>query len=91
MGLLPDLDENGYLKKEKKAAVVKTTGYKKSFLSWENLLENRCPSCQELFPQREGDRECKNHVGNSFKVPAHRFRDIVRNLQEREDFKFPKF
>ena len=63
----------------------RTTKKFKTFLSWENLLLNRCPNCGELFPQTgEQDRVCENHSGGAFKIPYQRFKEICRDIENKE-------
>ena len=90
MGLLPDIDSNGKMIPEKKQYIMpRTSRGKKSYFEWQNLLLNRCPSCGELFPQISGDRECKNHAGNSIKIPEFKFIKICRDIENKD--KFPRF
>lgn len=85
MGLLPELNSNGELKKENKVYVMpRTSKVKKSYFEWQNLLLNRCPSCGEFFPQKSGDRECKNHLGNSIRIPEFKFVKICRDLENKQ-------
>ncbi len=85
MGLLPDLDKNGKLLQEKRIPFVKRNkSGAKSYFEWNNLLLNRCPSCGEMFPQDKGDRECKNHQGNSIKIPEFKFVKICRDLENKQ-------
>ena len=89
MSLLPDLDASGHLIVKKPPKVMPRTSlnqpHEKKFLSWENVLENRCPMCGEEFPQKEGDRECKNHEGNSFRIKGFRFTQIRRDIQAKNE------
>ena len=90
MGFLPELDDSGNLKKEKKAYHMPTTSHvKKSYFEWSNLLLNRCPSCGEYFPQISGDRECKNHSGNSIRIPEFKFIKICHDIENKD--RFPRF
>ena len=87
MGFLPDLDENGRLKKGKsRPHSLPTTGRKTTYLEWDNLIINRCPSCGEFFPQKSGDRICTNHQGQPFKVPGFKFAKIIYNIENKDKF-----
>jgi hypothetical protein len=61
-------------------------------LDWDNLSENRCPSCGELFPQTgDADRICVNHSGRPFKIPGFRFNQILHDIENRDDMRMPRF
>ena len=101
MGFLPDLDANGRIieKKPKLPNLPKNAqvmycergkpSVPQSFLDWDNLILNRCPSCGEIFPQKDGDRECTNHQGRPFKVPGFKFAKIVHDIENKD--RFPRF
>ena len=60
MSFLPEVGADGRLIPEKKQYVMPRTSKKvKTFLSWENLLMNRCPSCGETIP---------NHIKQQIKL-----------------------
>ena len=90
MSLLPELNGDGSIKREKiKYFMPSKTKARQSYFDWNNLLLNRCPSCGEFFPQSNGDRECKNHAGNSIKIPEFKFIKICRDIENKD--KFPEF
>ena len=92
MSLLPDIGPDGRLIPEKKQYVMPRTRKKQqSFLNWENLRLNLCPSCGEFFPKETGDRTCTNHNGAPFKVSEFRLAQIIRDMDQRDSERFPRF
>lgn len=60
-------------------------------LNWENIKNDSCPACGYFMTETDKGWECNNHRGKPFSIPKKRFVEIKRDLQEKEDFAFPKF
>lgn len=59
-------------------------------LDWDNLKNDSCPACGFFLEETEKGYECKQHK-QSFFIPKEKFIKIKRDLQEKDDFAFPRF
>lgn len=54
-------------------------------LDWDQLKEDRCPSCGMAMEITDKEYKCTNHRGNPFVIPLKRAIEIKRDLSAQED------
>ena len=91
MGLLPDLDSNGFIVEKRVPKTMPTSSRnKRRTLDWTLLKSFQCPSCGESMKEKSGkyicaDTQCGMQI-RSFKV-----NQIRHGLKLRDDMKLPAF